>query len=91
MPDQLQKAFTDPDIIRAVICGLVAALILSYVGSVTKPVATHAVLALLGLAAIVGAFLSVANSKIEPEARGLAAIGGSILSVVVFVLLSQLY
>jgi peptidoglycan/LPS O-acetylase OafA/YrhL len=91
MTDQLQRAFKDPDIIRGVVCGLAAALILSYVASVSKPVTTHAVLALLGLAAIIGAYLSVANSKIEPEARGLAAIIGGVVSVGVFVLLSQLY
>ena len=91
MKDQLQAALKDRDIGNAGICGFAAAILMSYVTSVAKPGALHVLLALLGLAAVLGGFLSIAHSKLAPDPKAVAGIGIGLVSVLVFVLLSQLY
>ena len=91
MGDQLRKLMRDPDVISACVSGLLAALVMSYVVSVSPPSAIHILLAAIGLAGILGGFLFIARAKIEPEWKAAVAIGGGLISVVCFVLLSTLY
>jgi hypothetical protein len=91
MSDQFQKALQDRDLISSCLCGLGAALIMSYVTNVSKPGIAHVMLALIALAAILGAFLFLARSRVEPEWKAAAAIGGGLVSVLFFVLLSTFY
>jgi|SRR6185295_16544507 hypothetical protein len=91
MNNQLQKISGDSDLIRGLGCGVLAALIMSYVGNVEKPSLLHVWLALAGVVAIVGAYLSIAQSKVEPEPKGVAGVGIGIVSIACFLLLSRLY
>jgi hypothetical protein len=91
MTDALQKALQDRDLISAGVCGLVAALVMSYVANVSKPGVAHVLLAVIGLGAILGGFLFLARSNAEPEWKAATAIGVGLVSVLCFVLLSMLY
>jgi hypothetical protein len=91
MPDQLQKISGDSDLLRGLGCGVLAALIMSYVGSVEKPGLLHVWLALAGVAAIVGAYLSIAQSKAEPDMKGMAGVGIGAVSIAIFLLLGKLF
>jgi peptidoglycan/LPS O-acetylase OafA/YrhL len=91
MNDQLQKISGDRDLTRGFICGIAAAVIMSYVASVKSPHLLHVWLALAGVAAIVGAYLSIAQSKADPELKGLVGLGGAVVSIACFLLLSTLY
>ena len=91
MGDQLQQALRDPDLIRGCVCGLVAAVVMSYVAHITGPGLFHALLGLLALVAILAGFLFVGRAKVEPEWKAAAAIGGGLISVLLFVFLSTLY
>jgi peptidoglycan/LPS O-acetylase OafA/YrhL len=91
MTNAMQKALQDRDLISACVCGLLAALVMSYVANVSKPGAVHVLLALIGLGAILGGFLFVARSKAESEWKAATAIAGGLVSVLCFLLLSMLY
>ena len=91
MNDQMQRIYGDSDHIRGLGCGVLAALIMSYVGNVEKPGLLHVWLALAGVVAIVGAYLSIAQSKVEPDVKGMAGVGIGIVSIACFLLLSRLY
>jgi hypothetical protein len=91
MREQLQRALKDRDLANAGICGFAAAILMSYVASVAKPGPLHVLLALLGLGAILGGFLSIAHSKAEPEGKAAAGIAVGLISLLCFVLLSMLY
>ncbi len=91
MGEQFQRALKDRDLANAGICGFAAAILMSYVTSVARPGIFHVLLALLGLAAILGGFLSIAHSKVEPEWKAGAGIAVGLISVLCFVFLSMLY
>jgi peptidoglycan/LPS O-acetylase OafA/YrhL len=78
----------DSDLIRACLCGVLAALVMSYVNRVTAPVFGHVLLALVGLCATMAAFLSIARSQAEPEVKVLTVIGGGAISIFCLALLS---
>jgi hypothetical protein len=88
MKNLIDTFLKDSDLIRACLCGVLAALVMSYVNRITAPVYGHVLLALVALCATMAAFLSIARSQAEPEAKALAAIGGGAISIVCLVLLS---
>ena len=90
MANPLENFLKDADLIRAIACAILAALLMGYVGSVAKPAFTHAILALGGICAILGAYLSLARSQAEPELKAATGIVGAAVSVLCLVLLSRL-
>ena len=87
----INKAKTEhSDLTGAYIAAVVAALLMSYVTSVAKPGAVHAVLAILGVGAIVWAYLLVARSKADGGWKVVTLIGALILAALCFAGLSAL-
>ena len=91
MSEQLQKAVRDADLISGGISGLIAAVLLSYVASSSKPGILHLIFAFVGLAAVLAGYLFVARANVEPQWKAGAVIATAVVSVVCFVLLSKLY
>jgi hypothetical protein len=60
MKNLIDTFLKDSDLIRACLCGVLAALVMSYVNRITAPVYGHVLLALVALCATMAAFLSIA-------------------------------
>lgn len=90
MANQTSTGIRNPDLIRAGISGLVAAVLMSYAVGV-KPGAISAIVALLAVAAIVSAYLRVAKASVEPEIKAIAIVGGGAIALLCFALLSKLF
>ena len=65
MSEQMQKALRDGDLIKAVISGVVAVVIMSYVVNTAKPGIVQMVLALAAICATITAYLFVARANVE--------------------------
>jgi hypothetical protein len=83
---------TDHKYLRnAYISGAVAAIILRYVASVAKPGTVHAVLALIAVCGIVGAYLYVARADSEPGMKAANIVGAAVVAGVCFALVSLVF
>jgi hypothetical protein len=91
MSEEFQKAVRDADLLNACVSGLGAAILMSYVAHVAKPGIIHVLLALVAVAAIVGAYLFVARSKVEAEWKATTIIVVGAVGIVGMRLLSVLY
>lgn len=90
MANPLENFLKDADLIRAVACAVLAALLMGYVGGVAKPAFTHAILALGGVCAILAAYLSLARSQADPETKAATGIVGGVVGVLLLLLVSGL-
>lgn len=85
------KAMTDyRDLSAAVIAALVAAILLRLATVVAQPRATHAVLAVLGTAAIVAGYLLIGRSTATSEWKLATVVGAAILAALSFRLMTML-
>jgi K+-transporting ATPase KdpF subunit len=75
MTEQAKKTVRDRDQIYAFCSGLIAAIVMSYVASVAKPGIIDLVLTLVGLGAIVLAFMLVARSSIDAAGKAATVVG----------------
>ncbi len=86
-----EKAMTDHrHLTGAYISGAVAAIIMRYAASASSPGIVHAVLALIAVAGIVGAYLCVARSNAEEGVKAVTIVGAAVVGGVFFVLVSLL-
>ena len=81
MSEEFQKAARDGDLISACISALGAAVLLSYVVNVAKPGVIHVLIAIVAVAAIVGAYLYVAHAKVDAAWKAATIIIGGALGV----------
>lgn len=91
MTNQLQNVARDPDVISAWASALLAAVAMSYVANAPSPGALHVLLAAVGLAGTLGAFLFIARAKIDADWKSVVGISAGVISVLFFELLSKLY
>ncbi len=84
MTDQSAAVLRNPDLVRGCISAVVAAVLMSYAAAVTRPSVIHAIAALLGIAAVVTAYLYVAKASVEPDTKAVAVLGGGVLAVLCF-------
>ena len=88
MSEQFQKAVRDADLISAGVSGVLASVLLSYAAHATRPGIIHALVALVAVGAIVGAYLFAARSKVEGEWKVATIVGGGVVSLLCLWLLS---
>lgn len=81
MGTQVKEAVRDKDLILAFISAVVASFLLGIVANVTKPSLLHLILALIGVGAIIAAYLFVARSVVDERAKAAAAVGTGIVSL----------
>jgi hypothetical protein len=77
MGEQSQYTARVSDLVSACISGLGAMAIMSYVAKVTTPGIIDAVLALISVGAVVGAYLCVARANVDPWWKAIILIGGA--------------
>jgi K+-transporting ATPase KdpF subunit len=79
MGTQVKEAVRDKDLILAFISAVVASFLLGIIA--TKPSLLHLILALIGVGAIIAAYLFVARSVVDERAKAAAAVGTGIVSL----------
>ena len=67
MLEKLPQAAQDKDLIAALVCSVVAAVIMSYVLGVGTPKLLHAVLGLVTIGLVVAAYMSVARAQVDRD------------------------
>ena len=90
MFEKLPKAAQDKDLIKALVSSLAAAIIMSYVVSVSAPKLIHAVLGLVTVGLVLAAYLFLARAKVDRDWRGAAIVGFGAVGLVVFLAVIQL-
>ena len=90
MFEKLPKAVQDKDLIKALVSSLVAAIIMSYVVSVSAPKVIHAVLGFVTVGLVLAAYLFAARAKVDRDWQAAAIMGFGVVSLVVFLAVSQL-